>query len=153
MDARCQCGNCGKFVDFDAEHAGKKADCPFCGKEIVLLLTDSPSVGATNSNKQSKAATKLAQDRLEFIRANSCYRVLRALINVGSVFIGIVAMIEIKDFLGYQHWDEGNNPLMVIGPLACLVLGVIFAIAVRQSAFLLIDIADMLLHHQSTDKN
>jgi len=56
-----------------------------------------------------------------------------------------------------ENASSSREPvLMVISAFACLPglgLAIVLIVALRQSAFLLIDIADMLAHHQAAEKN
>jgi hypothetical protein len=117
----------GTLVEFPPEPAGNAA--------MELGLPVSPAL--------SKRDVK---DYLDHIRDNSCYGVLRSIIEVCAALAIVAAILAIGT--GVFHLI---NREMALG-LYCVgagVGGLILVIGIRQSAFLLIDIADTLLHEHS----
>ena len=85
---------------------------------------------------------------LTFIRANSSYGALRSIIEVCFV-------LSLLGALGFMiaGWAADKGGGAWFPPTAIGILSIVLLIAARQSAFLLIDIADTLLHEHSKSRN
>ena len=92
------------------------------------------------------------RNHLALVRANTCYRVLRGLIDVVfglAVFLVGGCLLEYLGIMSREH-DE-NWILYTVGWSISGILVIVILIAARQSALLLIDIADTLLYEHSKD--
>ena len=79
---------------------------------------------------------------IEAVRARSCYSVLRGLVDVFSLLSVAVIIIAGLFLASYE----------VVIRIAVIVVGCFMIIAGRQSAFLLIDIADTLIEQNRKKK-
>jgi hypothetical protein len=86
------------------------------------------------------------KEYLEHIRDNSCYGVLRSIIEVFTAVAIVAALFAIG--IGIFHL-VGRETEMGLYCLGYGIGGFILIIGIRQSALLLIDIADTLLHEHS----
>jgi hypothetical protein len=109
----------------------------------LTMASAAPTTTAGANNSSRKCVTAY----LSFIRANTCYGVLRTIIEISFVFSLIAA-------LGYTL-VAGIGSLGGNGILAAFtgLLVIFLLVAARQSALLLIDIADTLLHEHSKGRN
>jgi hypothetical protein len=91
---------------------------------------------------------------LALVRANSCYPALRGLI---EVCFGLSIVCVVGGVLMFWYGDVivggGFSAARTIALLGIAVLLVVGLVAARQSAFLLIDIADTLLHEHSKNRD
>jgi len=101
-----------------------------------------------------KMAPDPVKEHLQFIRANSCYSTLRSVITVGAaisaicaVLWGVGAGIELAGMVPEYKW------LAAIGGFIAGGLGIVLVVALYQSAFLFIDIADTLLRHHAPKRD
>ena len=87
---------------------------------------------------------------LAYIRKNTCYGVLRSIIEI-SFALSLIAVIGYVLVAGIASLAVEHGGYGILA-LFSGVLGVILLIAARQSALLLIDIADTLIHEHSKNK-
>jgi rRNA maturation protein Nop10 len=164
MIAKCPCQQCGTNIEFEIENDGEFIDCPACGKQTRLLLPvaqriseddhetyrqELKSTFKTKTGKSAKGAA--AKEHLKLIRSESCYPHLRTIINVcfALLVIGvcIYAVIILWIPLSFGNWSAAA--LTICGVVVGSIIAVIVLIALRQSALLLIDIADTLLNEHA----
>ena len=105
-----------------------------------------PAKAATPQRQAQAEEPKTASAvhaHLAHIRKNSCYGVLRFIIEItfGLSLIGTIIFF----FVTLIQTSEGNG-VATLSIAFAGVLAVTFLVAARQSALLLIDIADTLLH-------
>ena len=150
MTFKFSCPHCSQNISADSGDAGLNSECPSCNQPIIVPKFQPPSSAPARTSPPAakptatpsttaNASQQAAKEYLAHIRKNTCYHTLRTIIDVSVVlsFIAILCGIPIG-------WSA--NVLLLIGTL----LGsIVILIAVRQSAYLLIDIADALLHDQS----
>lgn len=85
---------------------------------------------------------------LEKVREQSCYKVLRLCIDLAMAAAWVAA-----GFAMYLRRPDGEPNFVVLSVgLGILLLAAMVAVAIRQSAFVLIDVADILIE-QSRRKN
>jgi hypothetical protein len=91
---------------------------------------------------------------LEEVRTKSCYGALRAVINVGLIFILIACVIfALIGIYGLANLDQfakyGSSPDEILGGFIGIlfgsIVGMILGFAWRQASFAVIDIADLLI--------
>lgn len=86
------------------------------------------------------------KDYLGHIRENSCYGVLRGIIELFAALIMVAAVLAIG--VGIFHLVQ-KQIAMGLYEIGSGIVSLILIIGLRQSALLLIDIADTLLHEHS----
>ncbi len=158
--SKCRCVNCSEYIEFESSQAGAIIPCPHCNLETQLFIPATrSSLGKTSHKKESitkesvlggPGADASVRNYLMFIRSHSAYMVLRFVINIccvvsiiGAVVYLLSLCINIDNFLFTME-------MCFLSFIAILVL-----MAARQSALLLIDIADTLLleHSKSGTRN
>lgn len=96
------------------------------------------------------------KDHLKNVRQTTCYPELRGVINVITIIAMILLLVLIIISMFPDAFNEGRatspSPLKRLFDVLPLGLGMIVAIAGRQSAFLLIDIADVLISDSARNK-
>ena len=124
-------------------------------EQIAPLEKRVPKQSPRSPATTTPDARQRALAHLTFIRANSCYRMLRSLINVCCALcllfvIGVVLVFCLGVMAG------GSDGFPFLGKVGVSVMAVLVGlllmavlIAVRQSALLVIDISDTLLHEHS----
>jgi hypothetical protein len=173
MNAKCPCQHCNGHIEFEPDQAGQTVVCPHCGLDTTLFIPVEPTkhdrildansrFASETRSKQpaSKPRPKSAQDyaneHLKFIRDNSCYGTLRSIINVCAGIAGTIAVLICMGGASESiaaSADRLIKLLIIFGALAGIGLSIVVIIGVRQLSFLLIDIADMLLHRHTADKD
>ncbi len=158
MIAKCECRCCATHLEFDSNHAGQTVKCPHCGGETKLYLpTLSPLPGKEKPAPPAAATPPLPPpaETLKQIRAQSCYRTQRLLITVEQVlcFIG-AGLVLVAGVIAY--FASGMAGMGLAGGFAGLLVGGVYllwavilavlAIAGKQAALLLVDIADCQIH-------
>ena len=86
---------------------------------------------------------------LESARSNSCYGMLRSIINI-CTFLGVLSSLSIITLGSILLFHEGiDSGIQTLGPLVALFgigfLGLVFTIASKQASLLLVDITDILI--------
>lgn len=147
MIAKCPCQQCGVNIEFDAEQAKQFVACPSCGGQTRLLIPSDPPPEQRLSPAES----------LKQIRQQTCYQTLRSLINILQffcfIFAGLIALgalVSVFDYSQIKTADDAAGESMskmvfggrIILGLAGAIAFVFLAIAGKQSALLLVDIAD-----------
>lgn len=151
MITKCACQSCGVSIEFEAESAGESCPCPSCGSMTRLALPGKSFRNTTASAVQKVLAKSLTPEAeaLKRIRASSCYKALRTLIDVGTgLAMTALAFSALAAVLGVLS----SGPFGVLLAVAGLLLSVIVVVALRQSMLLLVDIADCQIH-QLTRQN
>lgn len=126
----------GRFTnDFEAiEDIGRTTDQLKRSRRWITLdeLFSEPPPSA---NEQSPKAF------LEKVREQSCYRVLRLCIDLAmtAAWIATAVFLVVQKPVG-----EAPIPMLALGA-GLLILAALLAVAIRQSAFVLIDMADILI--------
>lgn len=171
MIAKCLCDQCGESIEFATEEflSGSCISCPHCGGETILSVAPkskqptSQASPASPNNPPQKTAIAIAntqtqkrvQNYLAFIRANSSYKVLRLIVEVAFLLLLVVGFIAAALFIIGFFQDEYLNRYRSAGQLfeglGIAVLAGVLIFAARQSALLLIDIADTLLMENSKE--
>jgi hypothetical protein len=154
--SKCNCVNCSGHIEFEATQAGSTVTCPHCNLETTLFIpaiTTAAQAKAAHAIKaalESKATARV-RSYLTFIRSNSAYRTLRSVINVFWAILTFLAVAFLISFIVvFLTRDlEVSGVLPLLGAAAYCVGSIVLLIALRQSAFLLIDIADTLIHEHS----
>ncbi len=146
MIATSYCVHCQNTIEFNAEAAGQTTPCPHCGKETLLRLPAPPQLTHT----PAKPVGNPVLAHLKFIRKNTSYRELRSFIRV--CFRLLVASVGLYACFSWLETTVGGGTDGAGGALATTMLGLIaiaILVAARQSAFVVLDIADTLLHQHS----
>jgi hypothetical protein len=175
MDStKCTCNNCSGHIGFEPSQAGTTVTCPHCQMETKLYipqLTAKPPVDVNGTSKQGTQTTQKVRwdefiwggesssprikDHLDTIRTNSAYPFLRRFINIciglpfvvaASTWLFLIAT-DIRSFVLYGF--KVIDPLMLAEATLCFVLIAVVLIVLRQSALVVIDIADTLLNEHS----
>ncbi|HAO78566.1 MAG TPA: hypothetical protein DCQ92_06235 [Verrucomicrobia subdivision 3 bacterium] len=167
MIANTKCQHCGN--EFETDGMNRTEFCPHCGKETTLyvpppapvpeveqsaqkptLPTPNPltkeqiewreSRRATGSNPLSPA------DTLQQIRQQTCYKTLRGLIDLVQILFFVAAGLAVLGvgagfFAGSDAPAAGKFVTVIIGIASAFIL-IVLAIAWKQAALLLVDIAD-----------
>jgi hypothetical protein len=153
MIAKTSCQHCGIHLEFDAESANQFISCPSCGQQTRLILP-SPAKPSPQPKFNAPAAVPIlsqTEKHLALIRKKSCYPQLRFIINVCFLLLLIAIGISALILVGAAS-DQDEGVLLVkriLFILGCASLAVALLIAIRQSALLMIDIADTLLHEHA----
>jgi hypothetical protein len=125
--------------------------CRICGKEagagFVLCETcaRTPKIAGELDSGPPPASSPLhpGYSYLESVRSQSCYAVLRGLINV-ITGLNIFVLVILAGYL-IATGATTSNVLLILGGLAVGVCGCFLTIASRQASLLLVDIADLLI--------
>jgi hypothetical protein len=140
MIIKCNCNHCSAHLEFDAENAGQVIACPTCGIETTLCVPPPTD---------PLAAPSSPAEALKKIRQQSCYRTLRSLIGLVQALCFIVAgLIALGSFVAIPfRFNEGivgvaSGAVVAIVGLLWAFLIIVLAIAGKQAALLLVDIAD-----------
>jgi hypothetical protein len=107
-----------------------------------------PDLNPPISVKMNKPSVK---DHLRYIRENSCYQVLRSIIEICIALVILAAAIGGLGG-GALLLRDGKTEAGLIQIAAGIGI-LILAIGLRQSALLLIDVADSLLHEHSKGRS
>lgn len=117
------------------------------GTIIEFVPEPGEAAVVTSDSSEPVAAPKWnVKDYLAYIRDNSCYGVLRSIIEVCTALALIAAIFSIIGGALFLIKQEIASGLYAVGSG---VAGLIVIAGIRQAALLLIDIADTLLHHHS----
>jgi DNA-directed RNA polymerase subunit RPC12/RpoP len=132
MIATARCQHCGN--EFETDGVNKSEFCPHCGKESFIF---GQVAGLTASN----TATTLKQ-----IREQTCYKTLRGLIDLVQVLIFVAAALAVLGagaglFSESDTLAGGKFVTAIVGAASAFIL-IVVAIAWKQAALLLVDIAD-----------
>jgi uncharacterized Zn finger protein (UPF0148 family) len=159
MIAKAPCQQCGTNLEFEAEHYGQFIACPVCGQQTRLLLQkpdyqeSSPKKSAAESPPQKISKNTAVKAHLEMIRDQSCYPQLRFIIEICFVLLLCgVSLYAIMATIGIMQNQSEFPILYVVSNIAAIIGSVVLLIALRQSALLLIDIADTLLNEHAENK-
>jgi hypothetical protein len=143
MIIKCLCEHCSTELEFDAFEIPNQesAECPACHNITSIKKRPTPQP------KQVYTAPNPVRERLLQIRKNSCYRALRGLISIvsaifsgGAIFSGMIGV-----WIGIAQRNES----CIVGSAVASVAMIFVVIALRQSALLMVDIADTLLIENS----
>lgn len=144
----CSCANCAQVLEFDPIHSGAVVPCPNCGREVKLHVEAPPTLIAPLAQMDQakpQEAGKTVRQYVKALRLQSNYKTLRGCINVCfSLCLVLVLASAVGSFI------VPDSNILIAGAasvFAVVLIGLL--IAFRQAAFLLIDIADTLLHHHS----
>jgi hypothetical protein len=158
MIARCKCNHCPAHLEFDSANAGQLINCQTCGMETTLYVPPPPPApkSATPISNPQEHQFPPAES-LKQIRHQTCYQTLRSLINILQffcfIFAGLIALGALASVFDYSHIKTADGESaesmskIVFGGrillgLAGAIVFVFLAIAGKQSALLLVDIAD-----------
>jgi len=165
-----ECPKCQRHLSGDTSLLQELVTCPDCGEVFQPRRTPPPPTPAPQRSNivasigqqikkaapgSDSSARQRAISHLTFIRANSCYRMLRSLIDVCFVLCLIVVIGAIvMSFVGMFAIGGGGIPVfgaLSAGVMSIFVglLAIAILIAARQSVLILIDISDSLLHEHS----
>jgi hypothetical protein len=142
MTAKCNCNHCSAHLEFDSASAGSVTTCPTCGMDTTLYVpAQKPFAPITNR----PAIPSSSAETLKQIRQQSCYGTLRRLIDlVQYIIFAIAALLAIGAvtafFIGSFSGSAGIASGILGWVLACVIF--VLAIAMKQAALLLVDIAD-----------
>lgn len=145
---RCKCAECAENIDFSIDHVGQDVACPHCGKITKLyVVVKPPPVAKLVTPPPPPKEIDPALEYLELVRKNSCYGILRSVINLTFWLCSFVVVIIALRYFINSTWNMSTSyaPFIFIGSMGGAAVGVFILFACRQSAFLLIDIADTLL--------
>jgi hypothetical protein len=159
MTVKCNCNHCSAHLEFDSASAGSVIPCPTCGMDTTLYVPgQKPFAPITNR----PAIPSSSAESLKQIRQQSCYGTLRGLIDLiqyiifagaALLAVGSVAGFFIGIFQGSAGAASGTVGIILGWVLACVI--VVLAIAMKQAALLLVDIADcqiQLVAHNPAQK-
>ena len=124
----------------------------------LAIATASPNARRTTASGQPGALS--AKSYLKQLRERSCYGVLRTTIDITAVLtlVGIVLwwLVPIASLVSHRRlWmmDPANSAflsaILILVNTLLSALSVVVVIALRQAAFVLIDISDTLLHEHA----
>lgn len=162
MLVKCNCNHCSAHLEFYSENAGQVISCPTCGMETKLYVpppmpvpkvekpTQKPSAPIVNplaSDLPSSWNLVTPAESLKRIRQETCYKTLRDLIGlVQVVFFVVAGLLAIGSvasvFAGFAAAGPAGGIVSLILGLVIAVIIVVLAIAWKQAALLLVDIAD-----------
>jgi len=132
MIANAKCQHCGN--DFETDGMNRTEFCPHCGKETSIVAQVAVPVPASVTGVSSTAAT------LKQIRQQTCYKTLRELIDLVQILFFVAAGLAVLGaFAGFFQGSE--VPAAIVAAASAFIL-VVLAIAWKQAALLLVDIAD-----------
>jgi hypothetical protein len=155
-----QCA-CGQKVEFEAEDLASLT-CPSCGQSLHEQFAPPPPPPRfdPSPNEQAQAnRAKLDADiariltpsatakTLTAVRANTCYKTLRDLINAG-VTISLIIVFAFAFFELYATTQRANADLLsppILTVLAGCALTTFVLVALRQALLLGIDAVDILI--------
>lgn len=138
MIANTTCQQCGNV--FETDGTNRTEFCPHCGKETSVFARVAVPAPADSTGYINTAAT------LKQIRQKTCYKTLRSLVDLvqllifaaaGVTTLGTGAAICASD----ETLPGGKIPVAIFGAVSVFIL-IILAIAWKQAALLLVDIAD-----------
>lgn len=146
MIVKCNCNHCSAHLEFDSENAGQVIACPTCGMETTLYVP--PPLPVPQIEKLIQKPSSPAE-ALKQIRQQTCYRTLRSLIDLIQkllfIFAGLSALasISVPILTAVREGDglAGGIVSAILG-VVCSAIIVVVAIAWKQAASLLVDIAD-----------
>jgi rRNA maturation protein Nop10 len=138
MIANAKCQHCGN--DFETDGMNRTEFCPHCGKETSIVAQVSPPAPVSITGASGTAAT------LKQIRQQTCYKTLRGLIDLVQILFFVAAGLAVLGaFAGFFEESEvpaaGKFLYAIIGAASAFIL-IVLAIAWKQAALLLVDIAD-----------
>jgi DNA-directed RNA polymerase subunit RPC12/RpoP len=159
MIAKCNCNQCSTHLEFDSANAGQVINCPTCGMETTLYVPPPPAPKSATPISNPQEHQFPPAESLKQIRHQTCYQTLRSLINILQIFCfifaGLIALGALASIFDYSQIKtavktadgEATMAMMVFGGrillgLAGAIVFVFLAIAGKQSALLLVDIAD-----------
>lgn len=150
MISKTSCQHCGQHIEFEVEHANQFAPCPACGNQTRLLFP----------GKQAKppkpAVEKLTPEHaaLKEVRAKTCYKTLRELIDLVAAILMVTAALPLIGSIGFLFTSNGGlvvRVMTIISAAVIFVVALALTIAARQSVLLLIDIADCQIRHATKE--
>jgi hypothetical protein len=158
MVEKCYCESCGGGIEFDPAECeinhpgrafGKQTDCPHCGQKTLLFTPDAAPSQIPKPGLLKHGESVGVKAYLNHIRENSNYLVLRGVINTAFalLMLGVVVGALLSSI---SEFGIGGKPGIAI--VASVVLGVFACIIIAaawQSALLLVDVADTLIHEHS----
>lgn len=139
MIANTKCQHCGE--EFEIDGMNRTEFCPHCGKETSIVARVSVPAPASITGVSGTAAT------LKQIRRQTCYKTLRELIDLVQILFFVAAGLFILGALlgvvfgGDQMLAGGKIVTLIVGAASAFIL-IVLAIAWKQAALLLVDIAD-----------
>jgi hypothetical protein len=147
MAVKCACPYCRQEIEFEIENVGSVAPCPTCGKEITLTA---PAVKPLARAVAVAMPARPVKEYLHKLRENTCYGALRTCINVvillcilGCLIAGVL-LIASEFTMATGAAQSGIGMIFLDGGVTLLFI--IVLIAARQAVFVVIDIADALIH-------
>jgi hypothetical protein len=143
MIVTCECPHCGQKIEFELEALNTDAPCPQCGNTIKLAPARAAPIvpPAAAPVVASAVLGRPVKEYLKKLRENSCYGALRTLIDV-SFLLCVIGCLLTGVTMGLMDSGTGGRVMAV----SITVLGTVLLIAFRQAAFVVIDIADALIH-------
>ena len=102
-----------------------------------------PGATQTTAIHSAPASGKRVKEHLNYIRSITCYKTLRTVIECSFVICLLAAALSTV----FSVVNQQGIATAFLG-----ILGMILLVAIRQSALLIIDIADTLLHEHAKDK-
>lgn len=152
MIAKCECQHCGQHIEFEAESADQFCLCPTCGQQTRLRLPGKPFAN-TQAAMTTKSISRLTPQSaaLKQIRGQSCYKALRVLISAAQIFCFIMAAVPalagafgfFSEVKGYGLLADASGIIFIaIISVFWIAVFIFLAIAGKQAALLLVDIAD-----------
>jgi ABC-type microcin C transport system permease subunit YejE len=135
MIATTNCQHCGK--EFETDGMNRTEFCPHCGKETSIVAQVAVPAPASSTGT---AAT------LKQIRQQTCYKTLRGLIDLVQILFFVAAGFAVLGaiagcFEGSEVLPASKFANVIIGLASAFIL-IVLAIAWKQAALLLVDIAD-----------
>lgn len=154
MIIKCNCNHCSTHLEFESGNEGVTINCPSCGME-TRLYAPPPAPAPILPPKQAppplnkpiadpaKTTHSSAADALLQVRVDSCYKTLRGLIDLvqficiaAAVIVGIAGIAQV--FTNIDNAGSLYGLFWFLGAAGSVIL----AIASKQAALLLVDIAD-----------
>ncbi|MGC3961573.1 MAG: hypothetical protein QM813_27705 [Verrucomicrobiota bacterium] len=158
MIIKCNCNNCSTHIEFESGNEGEVVTCPACNLETTLYAPSSalppplppkeiPQSLAKPIEKPTPQKTG-SRDALAQVRSNSCYRTLRSLIGVvQGLWIALSLLFVVANIvmiITFGHNENGPRFTIVqlFYAIVAACLSIALAVAIKQAALLLVDIAD-----------
>jgi DNA-directed RNA polymerase subunit RPC12/RpoP len=138
MIATTTCQHCGN--EFEIDVMNRTEFCPHCGKETFIVGQVSAPAPAYTAGTVSTAGT------LKQIRQQTCYKTLRGLIDLVQILFFVAAGFAVLGAIagcyeGSEVLPASKSANVVVGLASAFIL-IVLAIAWKQAALLLVDIAD-----------
>jgi len=148
MIANTTCQQCSNV--FETDGMSRTEFCPHCGKETSVFARVPVPTPADSTGYINTAAT------LKQIRQKTCYKTLRSLVDLVQLLIFVAAGVTALGTGGAicasdETLPGGKIPVAIFGAVSVFIL-IIMAMAWKQAALLLVDIADCQVYQAAKNE-